>query len=58
MWTTEAHRYVLWESAGVGGYLPIDISGDEEMAVLIDEDEELAEAVTERMRDAGVPVRK
>jgi hypothetical protein len=57
MWTTEAHRYVL---AGTSrdGYLPIDISGDQEMAILIDEDDELAEAVTERMLAAGVPVRE
>jgi hypothetical protein len=30
MWTTERHRYVLWSSRE-GGYLPIDVSGDEEM---------------------------
>jgi hypothetical protein len=56
MWTTDAHRYVL--SGGEGGYVPIDISGEMEMAVLIDEDDELAEAVAQRMRDAGVPVRE
>jgi hypothetical protein len=56
MWTTDAHRYVLY--AGEGGYLPIDVSGETEMAVLIDEDDELAEAVTQRMRDVGVPVRE
>ena len=36
--------------------LPVDVSGDQEMAVLIDEDDGLAEAVTERMLAAGVPV--
>jgi hypothetical protein len=36
--------------------LPVDVSGDQEMAVLIDEDDGLAEAVIERMLAAGVPV--
>jgi hypothetical protein len=57
MWTTERHRYVLAGDA-THGYLPIDTSGDEDMAVLIDEDDELAEAVAERMLAAGVPVRE
>lgn len=57
MWTTEAHRYVLAATAR-DGYLPIDVSGDQEMAILIDEDDELAQAVAERLRDAGVPVRE
>jgi hypothetical protein len=57
MCKTEADRYVLWRSSR-GTYLPIDLSSDEEMAVLIDEDDELAAAVTERMREAGVPVRE
>jgi hypothetical protein len=56
MWTTEAHRWVLYRS--LYGYLPIDVSGEEEMILLIDEDDELAAAVTERMREAGVPVRE
>jgi hypothetical protein len=58
MWTTEAYRYVLAAGGPGAGYLPIDISGDQEMAVLIDEDDELAEAVAERMRAAGVPIRR
>ena len=57
MWTTDRHRYVLSGEAAVG-YLPIDISGDQDVAVLIDEDDELAEAVARRMLAAGVPVRK
>jgi hypothetical protein len=56
MWTTEAHRWVLARTRY--GYLPIDVSGEEEMMLLIDEDDELAAAVTERMREAGVPVRE
>ena len=53
MWTTDRWRYVLVRG---DGYLPIDVSGTEPMAVLIDEDDELAAAVAEAMRDAGVPV--
>jgi len=57
MLTTERRRCVLSGEAAVG-YLPIDISGDQDMAVLIDEDDELAEAVARRMLAAGVPVRR
>jgi hypothetical protein len=53
MWTSDAHRYVLCSP----NHSPIDISGDVELFVLI-EDDEVAEAVKERMLTAGVPVRK
>jgi hypothetical protein len=56
MWTTEADRYVLARSEHA--YLPIDISGGDEMMILIDEDDELASAVTERTLAAGVWVRE
>ena len=57
MWTSDAHRYVLWRDPDDLGYLPLDISGDEEHAVLI-EDDEVAEVVARRMLAAGVPVRE
>src|SRR6266536_1895638 len=37
------------------GYLPVDVSGEVPMAVLIDEDDRLAEAVVKYMKDAGRP---
>lgn len=54
MWTTEAANYVLTEHED--GYLPVNVSGREPMVVLIDEDDELADAVCGRMIAAGVPV--
>jgi hypothetical protein len=54
MWTIDAWKYVLQRHED--GYLPIDISGGEPMAVLIDEDDALAEAVAQRMLAAGVRV--
>ena len=45
MWTTERYRYVLSGSRH-DGYLPIDISGEMEMAILIDEDEPGRRALT------------
>jgi hypothetical protein len=53
MWSGDTHRYVLVAP----NHSPIDISGDEELFVVI-EDDEVAEAVTERMLRAGVPVRE
>jgi hypothetical protein len=38
--------------------MALPASGEEERALLIDEDDELAAAVAERMREAGVPVRE
>ena len=52
-WSGDAHRYVLVSPS----HSPIDISGDVEMFVLI-EDDEVAEAVKERMLWAGVPVKE
>jgi hypothetical protein len=51
MWSGDAHRYVLVSPS----HSPIDISGDEKLFVVI-EDDEVAEAVKERMLRAGVPV--
>ena len=46
-------QYVLL--GGDGRYTPVDVSGPDHMAVLIDDDA-LAVAVTERMVEAGVPI--
>lgn len=54
MWTSEKWKYYLVRFER--GYLPIDRSGAEEMMVLIDEDEEFADAVAAKMIEAGVPV--
>jgi hypothetical protein len=54
MWTSEARYYYLLRSDT--GYLPIYLGGEEEMMVVIDENDDLANAVVAKMIEAGVPI--